>query len=169
MKALLRNKYRKTNGNVIYVYKVLGTAEETAKYKEIQSTATGKSVEEVANDNGVPLYFVNGTLLLSSGQLPLGAYNLAFNRDETKVFIDDSANEMANNQALLAQVNDKKADYLARLQLGLDRVQRVAPIPAMPAIDEPVKQPNTTADNLASKIEASEHVPAGHGTLAEEL
>jgi hypothetical protein len=94
-----KSSYKKEGGKTIFVYRVTGSPENIARYKELQG---GNLVEETP---GKPLYFTQFALG-AEGQLILG---------ETRIIPDRSHLDMA--QSLAAQYGGNLGETIAQQML----------------------------------------------------
>lgn len=161
LRATFRNKYRKPNGHTIYTYLVSGTVAETDEYKAVQAAATNKTPEEWANDNGKPLFFVDTTMLARRGQTAQSSINLVFNRDKTRVFVDDTEQERAYDAKVSNLMAEKEAELKVKLKYGLTELPSNLPMtPNAPVVTEPVGEGNKKLEVIIENIGANETLGA---------
>lgn len=149
LKATWNSKYLKGR-NTMYTYKVTGTAPEIAQYIAVQEASANREPGSWPKLGTLPLFFINVTQMLKQGNTPELSYNLIFNQDSTRVFLDNSATELAD----WVQIKEAKlravGEHQARLMMGIDKAQ-VGTTVATPAIAVPAGEPDLL-DDMKNKI-----------------
>lgn len=145
MKAVYFNQYISKKGTLTYTYKVNGTAIEIEQYKSIQETNTNRAAGTWPEDAGAPLFFLAVPTLTRNGEVPQPQYNLIFNRDNTRVIRDNSAQQMQSWTRIEDKKENYKAELMAKLELGLiERPAARGAVFVTPTVAAPIPTPAGT-------------------------
>jgi len=107
LKAKLSNYYRKAGGLMVFVYLVLGTVEELAKY----AAAQGANLRN--NEAGEPLFF--STRPLSTNRSELIPLTITSNN---RIVADDLNKVLSQEAQLDTYILQEKAKLMARAAIG---------------------------------------------------
>ena len=140
MKAKLSHYYRKSGNRTVFVYTVLGTAEEKEKYLETQKAATNRS-EWPVDGNGNPLFFSTRPLSEKRNEeLPL---TITANG---KVVVDDLDRVLKNATKLDDYVMREQAKLMARTAIGAGGID------ALMDLTEAKETENVEADTAEAAV-----------------
>jgi len=147
LKAKLSSYYRKAGGLMVFVYLVLGTVEELAKY----ATAQGANFRK--NDAGEPLFFSTRPLSTNRAELiPLTITTTG------RVVADDLTKVLSQESKLDDYILQEKAKLMARIAVGGNGVESLTNLTS----SRQVATPEEVEEVIATSIETTvgENVPA---------
>ena len=144
MKAQLSNYYRKQGGLMVFVYLVIGTIIELAKYKETQGTNYRE------NEKGEPLFF--SSRALSTNRTEKVDLTITTNG---RVVADD-LNKILNQEAKLDDyVLQEKAKLMASIALGSGGVDHLTDLTSSRTIATPAE----VEEVIAAAVVVGEALP----------
>lgn len=165
LKATIKGKYRKPNGQLVYTYFVTGTAKDLTAYKAAQAEAIGKAVEDLTLDeNGRPMFwFVPNPL---QGRIAQKTFALDITQNG-RIVVDDTMAGVERDMKVSEMSMEHEARIIAEAKFGLVKVNtatnNAAPVaaaaPATPAAEK-LEEPADEIENAAAKLQqpAGEHV-----------
>lgn len=166
LQITLNGKYNKSNGTRMLTYKVIGPKVEVDEYVATASAAINRTPDEWSKaEDGSPLFYVNASSMLQNGRLPQPKYTIIKNRDNTRYFIDDSAEE-AKEWAEVAQLSKQAAATLMAERRYGAAVRNVAAVPQGVNLNNvPNAAPKDITDVMLQNIE--EVAAVGNENLAD--
>lgn len=172
LKAVFNGKYRKrSTGNLMYTYKVTGPKAEQDEFVTIMALQANRDAATWQVVDNCPLHWVNVTQRMKNGQpAPIGSFNLLKNNASTNFIIDDTAQELRENERLADKILDAKAMVMAEIQLGIRGRGTTVNAPVTTTTTQAALPAGTNAlDEELAAIQTAEHktaeVPAGQEEL----
>lgn len=154
LQAKYSSSYRKKiTGTLMFVYIVTGTAKELAAFLDAMMKRTGKPEDELKDENGNPLYWVNPQQWLQNGKTASKTFTLSISRNGA-VVEDDTDNTIARNNRIAEKMEDKEAELLVQMKYRIVKAGNNQPVATNTTSRSAVKEAPDNFDDAVAQMQA---------------